>query len=783
MAKTNQRTFGICLLLGLVTLACYWPVTRHGFVNIDDHQYIYENDHVKSGLSWGNIVWAFTTGYASNWHPLTWISHMADCQMFGLDPGPPHLVSLLFHIADSLLLFLWLRQMTGAVWRGAFVAAFFAWHPLHVESVAWASERKDVLSTLFWLLTLMAYVRYAQTSNIQSPTSKICYRLSLLFFVLGLMSKPMVVTLPCVLLLLDFWPLGRVRLTGLNFAGDGSRRRKEAEGPDRLVTSSATPEARESITFLLCEKLPFFALTILASVVTCLVQQNATTSLEVLPLKTRMANAAVAYLTYLSKTFWPVNFAAMYPYSKHLPPWLVLGALLVLTGVTAISLREAWRRPCLITGWLWFLGTLVPTIGLVQVGSQAMADRYMYIPSIGLFIAVIWLLADWARPSRAGRNVLVGLGVAALGCCLALTSRQLQTWKNGETLFRHAIEATRDNSIAYDSLAGALDMEGRHDEALNYYYESVRIEPKYPEAQYNLGTMLKNLGRLDEAAEHLRAAIAANPKFAAAYVNLGSVLMKQGKIADAGGQFIEALKLNRSDPEAFFNMGTWLLAEGRLEDAVTAFNEAIQLKPDYEDAHGNLGVTLMRLGRAADGTAHLDEAVRLSPTNSQAHFNLGLAYLNQDRPDEAVTQFNDSLALKPQQALVYSKLALAREKLHQTADAIFSDQEALRLQPDNLEALNGLAWLLATDPDPKIRSGAEALELAKRACGLTEFKRPDMMETLAAAYAEAGRFPEAVTTMQKAIDLATAGGLDDLVTKGNEMLKEFQAGQPYRSSP
>ena len=752
MPKTKQQVLGLCLILVFGTLACYWSVKSHGFVNIDDHEYIFQNDHVKSGLSWDNIVWAFTTDHASNWHPLTWISHMVDCQLFGLNPGPQHLVNVFFHIADTLLLFLWLLQMTGETGRSFFVAAFFAWHPLHVESVAWASERKDVLSTFFWLLTLMAYVRYARTLD------KRLYYLSLFLFVFGLMSKPMVVTLPCVLLLLDFWPLNRMTRGGAFDFG--------------------------ALKELAIEKLPFFALTVFASVVTYLAQQNATTSLEVLPLTLRIANAAVAYLAYLSKTFWPANLAAMYPYLRQPSVLLVIVALLVVAAVTFISARQARRRPYLLMGWLWFLGALVPTIGLVQVGSQAMADRYMYIPSIGLFIALVWLLADWAGTVARRHALVVGVGGLGLGCCLVVTSEQLKTWKNGETLFRHAIAVTRDNYIAYDSLAGALDEEGRHDEALQYYFDAVRIEPKYPEAQYNLGTMLKNLGRLGEAAEHLRAAIADNPKFASAYVNLGSTLMKQGNIPEAGGEFIEALKLDQSNPMAFFNMGTWLLAEGRMEDAVTAFNQAILLKPDYEDAHGNLGVTLMRLGRPVDGLAQLNEAVRLDTTNSQAYFNLGLALLAQGTVEDtgnALTQLQKALELKPGQPAVLSTLAHALEKSHQPAEAISNYREALRLQPDSVAALNGLAWMLATDPDPKVRSGAEAVELATKACDLTQSRWPDAIETLAAAYAETGRFPDAVASAQKAISLAIALGRKDATDQGREMLKDFQAGKPYRT--
>ena len=361
----NQLFVLICLALALVTFALYAPMLRHGFINLDDQQYITANDHVRAGLTWSGVVWAFKTSEAANWHPLTWISHMTDCQMFGLNAGGHHLVNLLFHIANTLLLFFWLNKLTGALGRSFFVAALFAWHPLHVESVAWAAERKDVLSAFFWMLALIAYARFANLSKVQSPKSKVFYILALFLFACGLMSKPMVVTLPFVLLLLDFWPLQRFPISDFRFP----------------------------VFFrLVLEKIPFFALAFASCLITYLVQKSggATWSQAALPFHARIANALVAYVRYISKTFWPADLAVIYPYSRHWPAVLVGGAALVLAAWTGLFLWRARRNPHLIVGWLWFLGTLVPAIGLVQVGSQSMADRYTYIPGIGLFIVIVW---------------------------------------------------------------------------------------------------------------------------------------------------------------------------------------------------------------------------------------------------------------------------------------------------------------------------------------------------------------------------------------------------------
>ena len=406
----NQQSALVCLVLGLVTAALYWPMLHHDFIGIyDDDAYLTENSHVSSGLTWSGVVWAFQSGYAANWHPLTWISHMLDCQLYGLNPWGHHLTNLLFHVANTLLLFLWLKQLTGTMWRSAFVAALFAWHPVHVESVAWAAERKDVLSAFFWMLTLLAYTRYVCESKVQSPKSKVFYVLALAFYALGLMSKPMVVTLPFVLLLLDFWPLNRLSKFQSQLA------------------ASETP-ATKPASYLIAEKLPFFALALAGSIIAYSVQQagGAFWSPNVLPLQFRVANAVMAYVRYLSKAFWPVDLALIYPYPHHWSALLVMGATLTLVICSGWFIWRARRSPYLCVGWFWFLGTLVPTLGLVQVGVQSMADRYLYLPGIGLFIIVAWGLNDLIsfRPQYR-KPVVLGCGTALLAEPVAFeTSRE-----------------------------------------------------------------------------------------------------------------------------------------------------------------------------------------------------------------------------------------------------------------------------------------------------------------------------------------------------------------------
>ena len=438
----------VCALLALVTLLVYLPVRHHAFVDYDDLDYVTENPMVQAGLTWSGFQWAFTTLDASNWHPLTWLSHTVDCQLFGLNAGGHHLVSVLFHATNAVLLLLLLWRLTGAFWQSAFIAALFAWHPLHVESVAWVAERKDVLSTFFGLLTLMAYVRYAQRR------AKVDYLLALFFFACGLMSKPMLVTLPFVFLLLDYWPLRRVTGNGWQVTGDKkpvgklSTRNSSASAFGCGATAPKRSEGGQLSTIL--EKWPFFALAAASCVVTFVAQQRgeAVAPLEKYPLSSRIENAAVAYVKYLFNSVYPVNLAVIYPLPKEIPWVQVVGAMMVLAVISWVIWRARRQRPYLLTGWLWYLGMLVPVVGLVQVGLQSMADRYTYLPLIGVFIGVVFGLGDLAKKLRLKSTVLILVAVFVLAGCLFATARQLRFWRDGETLFERALAVTKDNPIA-----------------------------------------------------------------------------------------------------------------------------------------------------------------------------------------------------------------------------------------------------------------------------------------------------------------------------------------------
>jgi protein O-mannosyl-transferase len=539
-ASNSPRLFlAIALVLAAVTSALYWPATHHDFINLDDQVYVAANPHIQEGLTWRSLAWAFQIGYAAYWHPVTWISHAMDCQLFGLNPGGHHLTSILFHIANTLLLFALLHQLTGAMWRSGMVAALFAWHPVHVESVAWACERKDVLSTFFWLLTLMAYGRYAQKSEAGPPSSALrsltsgFYWPALFCFALGLMSKPMIVTLPCVLLLMDFWPLNRIGISDFKF---------------------------RNYMPLLLEKIPFLALTIATSVITYLAQKGGgAVWSEGLPLQTRLANSFVSYLRYIGKTIWPENLCVIYPYQQHWPGWLVLAAVLTVVGLSIWAMIRLNRQPWLAFGWFWFIGTLVPTIGIVQVGPQAMADRFNYVPSIGLFIMLVWGVAGSFDSSSAWKKILPFAGALVLGLCLISTQIQLRYWQNNFTLFNRAIAVTSGNYVAYNCLGSAYLGTGQSKEALTCFRKAVEADPHFAQAQFNLGRGELDEGDVHDAARHLLAAVSLVPDDPAVRIFLARALARDGRIDWAVLQLQKALAMDASYFYALNDLA-WLYA-------------------------------------------------------------------------------------------------------------------------------------------------------------------------------------------------------------------------------
>ncbi len=647
----------ICLLLAVGTMAVFLPVVRNGFVNYDDSDYVTANAHVQSGLKWKNIVWAFKTGHASNWHPLTWISHMADYQMFGEHAGGHHVMSVLFHVANTLLVFLMLRRMTGALWRSAMVAALFALHPLHVESVAWVSERKDVLSAFFFLLTLWAYAAYVtsvrcRVAGEQSPVPRteggrrnteyvsrprLCYALSLFLFACGLMSKPMLVTLPFVLLLLDYWPLKRVALLR-------SELRRGKLGGEWRVTGAGN---QSSIPGLILEKVPFFVLSAVSSVVTFLAQKHGGAVSTSISVGARIANALVSYARYLGKLFWPENLSVLYPHPGQWPATQVMFSAVLLLGIFAAVIALARQRPYLAVGWFWFFGTLVPVIGLVQVGIQSMADRYMYVPIIGLLIMLVWGISE-ALPQRSWRpNALAAAGALSMAACACLSSHQAQYWRNSETLFRHTTQVTRNNYLAYNNLGFYLSGQGRVAEAMQNYRMALKIDPKYEDAHNNLGYALAGQKKYAEAIVEYEAALRVKPKHVEVHNNLGNALAETGKPEAAIEHYRIALNQKPDHADAHNNLGIALAMQGKLDEAVIHFRDAIRYKPNYASAHSNLGNALAIQHNLKEAIKEYQESLRLNPEDSQAHNNLGNALTEQGRTEEAIGHYGEALRLKP----------------------------------------------------------------------------------------------------------------------------------------
>jgi tetratricopeptide (TPR) repeat protein len=568
---------------------------------------------------------------------MMWLSHMLACQLFGLNPWGHHLINVLLHAANTALVFMLMRNLTGATWRSFLVAALFGWHPLRVESVAWVTERKDVLSTFFGLLSLLFYVRYAQNKKtLNSQPSTLNYVLTLLFYALGLMSKPMLVTWPFVMLLLDWWPLGRV-------TGDGWR-----------VTR---------VRHLVLEKLPFFVLAAAASIVTFMVQKHggAMAPIENIPFGARCGNALVSYCRYLEMLFWPVDLAVFYPHPGQWPAGEVLLAGGLLLGLTLLFILGRRRCPYLLMGWLWYLGTLVPVIGLVQAGSVALADRFSYVPSLGILLMVIWGADELSRGWQRRELVLSVAGGAAMILCSGLTRQQLSYWRDSETLFRHALAVTENNYFSLNNLGSVLGQQGKTDEAISQFQQAIELNPNLALIRNNLGNALLQQGRIDEAISQFEKTIRLNPGYVKAYYNLGNALDKKGQIAEAITQYQEAIRLKPDYAQARNNLGVALGMTGQTDEAISQYQEAIRLQPDNEDAHYNLGNALRKKGQADAAISQYREALRLNPDDAAAHNDLGIVFGMQGRLDEAIGQFQEALRLKPDFAEAQANLAHAQE--------------------------------------------------------------------------------------------------------------------------
>jgi protein O-mannosyl-transferase len=611
----------VAALLGAAVIVAYGQVWRHDFVNLDDPTFVTDNDWVRQGVTLGGVVWAFTSTLAANWHPLTSMSHMVDYQIFGMNAGGHHLTNVALHVVNTLLLFVVLRRMTGTTGRSALVAFLFGLHPLHVESVAWIAERKDVLSTTFLFLALGAYERYTRQPTLGR------YAAVLVAFALGLMSKPMLVTFPFLLLLLDFWPLGRLLVPGA--AAPAERRGRDARPLGRLVL----------------EKLPLFALSVAISIVTLVAQQDAMGSVEDYPLSLRLMNASLAYVRYARKMFWPVDLAIFYPYDTRISPWLAGGALVLLLGVSIVAIRAYRTRPALTVGWLWYVGGLVPVIGIVQVGRQALADRYSYVPLVGLFIAIVWMAADLLeRPRPAWRWTAVGAIVAV---CLVTTTMQVSYWRDSVTLFGHALAVTRDNYMAYLQVGAQLDADGKPSEAARYYSDALRVKPDYAEAHNNLGLLLAKGGDPAAAMQHYDAALRFDPAYPDAHYNRGLLLHRTGNPRAAAKEYGQVLALKPSYAKAHSNLGLILYEQGDLDGARAHLAEAVRVRPDFVDARINYGVVLRAAGQVDAAVAQDMEALRLAPSSAQAHFNLANVLAQRGDVDAAARHYREAVRLKP----------------------------------------------------------------------------------------------------------------------------------------
>ena len=669
MARSHFPVWLIAAFLVLATIALYWPAMRCDFVNYDDPPFVTANPQVQNGLNWEGVKWAFhNTEQAAYWAPLVWLSHMLACQWFGLNPWGHHLVNVLLHAANTALVFLLLRRMTGATWRSLMVAALFGLHPLRVESVVWVTERKDVLSTCFGLLALLFYTGYLRQvasgerrvtggedrkSSFRAPlVISVHYWLALFFFICGLMSKPMLVTWPFVLLLLDYWPLGRFR-------------------PSTTRRPPTLKSQFSAIWRLAAEKIPFFAFAAVASVVTFTVQRHggSVVSGESLPLGARAANALVSYCRYLGKLFWPADLAVFYPHPGYWPIAKVLLAAGLLLGISVLFIVMRRRHPFLLVGWLWYCGTLVPAIGLVQSGAQAMADRFTYVPSPGLLILAIWGAHELTMRWRYHVIALSVAGTATIVLCIALTRQQIGYWKDSETLFRHALDVTENNYLAHDNLGVALGMKGQIDEATSQLQEAVRLKPDDAEARNNLGNALSSKGQLDEAICQYQEAVRLKLDNAEAHNNLGNALSSKGQLDEAISQFQEAFRLKPDFADAHYNLGIALVRKSQIDEAAAQFREVIRLKPGYAEAHSNLGAVLVMKGKTNEAIRQFQEAIRLKPDYPNAHCNLGTTLLNQGRIDEAITQLREALRLKPDYGEARTNLRNALARKGQSGEA------------------------------------------------------------------------------------------------------------------
>lgn len=688
----------ISLLLSITTLAVYWQVHDFGFVSFDDTIYVSENKRVQQGISFDNLIWAFSpfkTNAQTSWHPLTTLSHMLDCQMFDLNPGAHHLVNLFIHIINVNLLFLSLYLMTKAPWKSGVVAALFALHPINVDSVAWVAERKNLLSTMFWILTMLAYIRYARKPGIFR------YLLTTCALTLGLLSKSMLVTLPCALLLLDFWPLGRIDL-GQKFV---------ASHPDSDPMFQPSGIAR-----LVMEKIPFLALSVGTIILTMSSQQlgNQLVDAAAAPMNLRIENAIISYVAYLWKMIWPTHLAVFYPFPKFIPLLQTIGATLFLLAISALIFARARKSPWLVTGWLWYLGTLLPVIGLVQGGLwPALADRWAYVPFIGIFIIIAWGVPEFISHRRLKQTGLV-LMAAALLCVLSImTWIQAGHWKNSQTLFKHALTVTSDNHIAHNNLGNTFFRQSRSKEAIYHFTQAIQIKPDYAEAHFNLANALKVMDKNNKAVKHYLQAIALRPNYEKACNNLAILLQDLGRTDEAITYFKRALLINPHYAQAQYNLAKALKNSGGIDAVINHYLQAIQIRPDDEQAHHGLAMALISASRFNEAFIHYHEALKINPYYSDAHYNLANALKNQGQLNKAIHHYNQTIDIQPENEKAHHNLATVLMSQGRVAEAIPVYLNALKINPKYVNARYnlGIAYFNTGNTPAAVKSFKKALRL------------------------------------------------------------------------
>lgn len=618
--------FVISILLLVLITAVFYQITGHPFINYDDPSYIIENRHVQAGLTWEGVHWAFTTVHVGNWHPLTWISHMLDVELFGLNAERHHLVSLLLHTSNTFLLLLVLSRMTGKRLESAFVAALFALHPLHVESVAWIAERKDLLSTFFWMLTILAYLRYVKKTGVLN------YLLVALLFVGGLMAKPMLVTLPFTLMILDYWPLGRI-LSG-----------------NCMDANRAFRYPKISFLRSIFEKLPLFGLSAISCIITYLAQKSsdAVTPIDAYSLSVNIANALVSYIRYLGKMFWPTNLAIFYPHpGTSLFTWKVAGAALVIFLLTFLAFRFRSRYPYLLFGWLWYLVTLVPVIGIVRIGSQGMADRYTYVPLVGLFVAATWYATDLNLRLRLNKAITVTMAITIIAALSFVTWRQAGYWRSSAILFQHAVYVTEINPFAHNMAGAALVAEGRNEDALPHFQEALRLKPHFAMAHYNLALVYDIQGKVNDAEKEYKKCIEINPLKAEPYNNLGLIYLNQKRYNEAEELFKSALNLKQKNVTFYNNLALVYLQQGNFVESESLLHKALDFEPNDVETRYHLGLIYASNGRLDDAEKEFLAILSRGSVSADTYYNLGLIYMKQGRLDDAFKNLKQALSLNP----------------------------------------------------------------------------------------------------------------------------------------